>query len=399
MPSPSRSTGRRCCAGVGAWDTAEAQTVPLLAGTMHPTGFPAYVVVGWLASQVLAPLGEPAYRMNLLSAILAAVAAGDDRRDRAPARRPHADRRRRRRSASRSRRSPGGSRPPPTSTRSTSRCSRVLVLALVRWERLVDAGDGTAAALRSRPRARRRPCSAWRSRNHALTLLLVPAIGAYVLVVDRAVLHRRRTVVAALGAAVGVAALLYLQLPFSAGVVGAPLVYGHPDTLPGFLGVVLARQFQGDFAATLASLADAVPALARLAVAQLGPLAILVLPAFVVTAIRRPAYADAVRSRGGRHVRVRRRLRQCRHRPLLPRARAVRWTWLAILGGAAVDLVAARLGRAAIARRRRRRHPRALSPSPSAACCSCPPGGRCPDTRRPWTDRTTRRWHTGSTTP
>jgi len=31
--------------GVGLWDTAEAQAVPVLGGTMHPTGFPAWVVL------------------------------------------------------------------------------------------------------------------------------------------------------------------------------------------------------------------------------------------------------------------------------------------------------------------------------------------------------------------
>ncbi len=62
--------------GVFAWDTAEAQAVLPLMGTMHPTGFPAFVLLGWLASVVLAPFGEPAYRMNLLAALLAATAVG-----------------------------------------------------------------------------------------------------------------------------------------------------------------------------------------------------------------------------------------------------------------------------------------------------------------------------------
>ncbi len=62
--------------GVGAWDTAEAQTVLPLLGTMHPTGFPAFVVLGWLASIVLRPLGEPAFIENLLAAGLVATAAG-----------------------------------------------------------------------------------------------------------------------------------------------------------------------------------------------------------------------------------------------------------------------------------------------------------------------------------
>ena len=49
--------------------------LPLM-GTMHPTGFPAYVLLGWFASVVLGPLGSPAFVVNLLSAILAGVAVG-----------------------------------------------------------------------------------------------------------------------------------------------------------------------------------------------------------------------------------------------------------------------------------------------------------------------------------
>ena len=62
--------------GVAFWDTAEFQAVGPLMGTAHPTGFPTYVLLGWLASVVLQPLGEPAMRMNLLSAICVGVAAG-----------------------------------------------------------------------------------------------------------------------------------------------------------------------------------------------------------------------------------------------------------------------------------------------------------------------------------
>ena len=53
--------------GVAFWDTGEFQTVGPLMGTAHPTGFPTYVLLGWLASVVLQPFGEPAFRMNLLS--------------------------------------------------------------------------------------------------------------------------------------------------------------------------------------------------------------------------------------------------------------------------------------------------------------------------------------------
>ena len=39
--------------GLGFWDTAELQTVAPILGTAHPTGFPTYVLLGWLASIVL----------------------------------------------------------------------------------------------------------------------------------------------------------------------------------------------------------------------------------------------------------------------------------------------------------------------------------------------------------
>src|SRR5664280_3265061 len=60
--------------GISNWDTAEFQTVGPVLGTAHPTGYPAYVILGWLASIVLQPFGDPAFRMNLLQALLAAGA-------------------------------------------------------------------------------------------------------------------------------------------------------------------------------------------------------------------------------------------------------------------------------------------------------------------------------------
>ena len=62
--------------GVAFWDTGELQAVAPLMGTAHPTGFPTYVLLGWLASVLLQPFGEPAFRMNIFSAICLAVAAG-----------------------------------------------------------------------------------------------------------------------------------------------------------------------------------------------------------------------------------------------------------------------------------------------------------------------------------
>ncbi len=60
--------------GVEYWDTGELQTVPYILGIAHPSGFPAYVLIGWVWSHAV-PFGDPAYRMNVLSAVAMAGAA------------------------------------------------------------------------------------------------------------------------------------------------------------------------------------------------------------------------------------------------------------------------------------------------------------------------------------
>jgi len=60
--------------GIDYWDTGELQTVPYILGIPHPTGFPAYVVLGWVWTH-LVPFGTVAYRMNLLSAVGTSLAA------------------------------------------------------------------------------------------------------------------------------------------------------------------------------------------------------------------------------------------------------------------------------------------------------------------------------------
>jgi hypothetical protein len=59
--------------GVLPGDAGEFQFVPWLAGVAHPTGYPLYCVVGWVWSHLL-PIGTVAWRMNLLSSLLGALA-------------------------------------------------------------------------------------------------------------------------------------------------------------------------------------------------------------------------------------------------------------------------------------------------------------------------------------
>ena len=143
--------------------------LPIL-GTMHPTGFPAYAVIGWLASIVLAPLGSPAFTINLLSAILVATAVGLTV---VVTRQPQ------RAAARRDRRRVGFGLSPIVWRVATGADAHALhaallvaiVALLLRWERLVrDGGRATRRPTPARPRRpgdrrSRRRCSASRSRT------------------------------------------------------------------------------------------------------------------------------------------------------------------------------------------------------------------------------------------
>jgi hypothetical protein len=92
------------------------------------------------------------------------------------------------------------------------------------------------------------------------------------------------------GALLGTTAALYLQLPIRA-AMGAPLVYGHPDTWNGFWNIILAEQFRGDLVDPFGDLGRKLGDLVTLAGAQLGVLAAAVPAAFLLTAVRRPRFA------------------------------------------------------------------------------------------------------------
>lgn len=59
---------------VGFWDTGDLQTVPYILGIPYPTGFPGFVLFGWLWTHLL-PIGNVAWRMNMLAAVATSAAA------------------------------------------------------------------------------------------------------------------------------------------------------------------------------------------------------------------------------------------------------------------------------------------------------------------------------------
>ena len=329
--------------GLSAWDTGEAQTVLPILGTMHPTGFPAYVVVGWLASIVFAPLGSPAFTINMLSAVLVASAVGMSvlvmRRLGVPVIVAIAA-------------AVGFALSPIVWRVAVAADAHALhaallvaeVALLLRWESFVEASREAPEDPRLRSRADRAIVLAAAVfgvalANHALTLILIPAVGLFVLAVERGILRRPRLVGAALGTCLVVAVLLYLELPLRAGPFRSPLVYGHPETWSGFWDVVAARQFQGDLGGPLADLGGRARAFMTLAFDQFGPWLLLVPSGLLITAIRRPRYALL----SGVAL-----LTTCLFAASYSNAAIERyyigpvffaWTWLAVLGGAIAERV------------------------------------------------------------
>ena len=325
--------------GVTFWDTGEFQTVGPVLGTAHPTGFPTYVLLGWLASVVLQPFGDDAFRMNLLSAVCLGVAAAvtvDLVR-----------------ALTRSlvigvAAGLALALTPIAWSIGTHADPHVLHLALVAivlrllvgWDDRVR-GDGRSWSAID-PRADRWLVAATvvfglAVGNHSLTLLLAVPVGLYVLAVDPGIVRRPRLILTCVVALVATLALVYLELPLRAGPFRAPLVYGHPETWEGFWYVVLAEQFRGSLQDPFGDLAGKMAALVRLTVTQFGILAPVIPIAFAMTALRKPRYALLT----GTAVLI-----TCFFAASYENADISRyylgpalmaWTWLAILGGLLVD--------------------------------------------------------------
>ncbi len=271
--------------GQAFWDTGEFQVVLPVMGTAHPTGYPTYVILGWLASIVLAPAGEPALRMNLLSAVLMALAAGL---------------------------TVVLVRGLTGRTGAAVGAGLLLALTPLPWRMGTFADPHTlhlalTAALlvvlvgwEARRRADRRRADRWLVAaaalygvmlgNHTSAILLAPGIALFVLVVEPGIVRRLRLLATCAAVLLGTTVALYLELPIRA-AMGAPLVYGTPNTWDGFWYVVLADQFRGDLHAPFDDLVRKAADLVTLAWTQLGILTAAIPAAFLVTAVRLPRFA------------------------------------------------------------------------------------------------------------
>jgi hypothetical protein len=274
--------------GVGFWDTGEFQAVLPIMGTAHPTGYPTYVLLGWLANILLTPIGEPAYRVTALSLVAVAVAAAA--------------------TVALARRLTGSmvigvatgiglattrlvwlnatrADPHPIHLAFVA----LLMLALVRW------ADARTDRLERRAVDRRLTLAAvvfgLAAGNHSLTLLLAPPIVLYVLAVEPGILRRPRFIAACIGAAAITIVAVFLELPIRGGLLPAPLIYGQPATWDGFWYIALAEQFRGSLGDVFANLPTKLEDLLASADLWFGVLKVAVPVAFLATAWRAPRYA------------------------------------------------------------------------------------------------------------
>lgn len=324
--------------GVAYWDTAELQAVGPLLGTAHPGGFPTYVVLGWLASIVLQPFGEPAFRMNLFAGLCVAVAAGitvDLVR-----------------ALTRSTllgvvAGLGLALTPVAWSIGTHAEAHALHLAfvalllrlLVAWEsRILGAGHADRYLVGASI------VFGLSVGNHSLTLLLALPIALFVRWVQPRIWSHRRLVTLCAAALVTTVVLVYLELPLRAGPFRSALVYGRPDTWDGFWYVVLGEQFRANLVNPFGDVPGKVAALVDRTVVQFGPLAPLIPVAFAATVVRRPRVAGLT----GLAVAITVVFAASYQNADIGRyylgPALMAWTWLAILGAWAVG-AAARLVR------------------------------------------------------
>ena len=265
---------------VGFWDTAEFQAIGPVLGIAHPTGYPAYTLLAWLASVVLQPFGNEALRANLMSALAVAAACG-------------------------------------LVVATVTMLTRRAVIGVAAGGVLALASEPWAIALQADPHALHlalaalllftlvvwgertahgRPADRWlvlsaaiyavALGNHALTVLLAPGIALYLLFVDPGIVRRWRLIATCVVALTVLTVAIYAYLPLRS-AMNPPLDYGNPQTLQGFVYVVFAEQFHADFQA-LPSLTEGLRTVMAETLSQLGPFAVLALAGAILGAFRRP---------------------------------------------------------------------------------------------------------------
>jgi hypothetical protein len=267
--------------GIAFGDWGEMQTVPHVLGVAHPTGYPTYILLAWLAE--LLPVGSIAFRANLLSAVFASATLGTVSLIAVRL----------------------GVRPiiAGAGALALGAVGTVWAAATVAEVNPLHLLFGALLVHRALVWAERRHTSdlvlggllvGLALGNHLLTLFLAPFVGLFVLWVGRREILARPEILVSGLAAVVLGLTVYLYIPLAASQ-SPPLAYNHPTTLDSVLWLVQGTQFRtqfdflspagpGEFVASL-------PTLWSVLVARATPvLPILGLAGLLVLVRRRPAF-------------------------------------------------------------------------------------------------------------
>lgn len=291
---------------MAAGDSAEFQTVAWVLGTAHPTGYPSYVVLGFVATHLL-PFGDPAFRMNLLQALLAAGAIAGavavvqiltGMRWVALA------------TGLLLLTMPGFSPvsvtfPSYSSIQTTPvfwrlstyadphmfhlALAALIFLLLLVWERRRTSHDPDVGRHADRWLVAAACVYGVALANHSLTMMLAPGIALFVVAVAPRIVLQWRLIVTCAAVLAGTAILFWLELPIRA-AMHAPLVYAHPDTWNGFLYVVTGQQFGGIPPTIGADLGAKYAEVMAMLASWLGPLTYLAIIGIGTSVVRRPRY-------------------------------------------------------------------------------------------------------------
>ncbi len=267
--------------GMAFGDWGEMQTVPHVLGVAHPTGYPTYIGLAWLAQ--LIPIGSVAVRANLLSAAFIGLSVA-------------------------------------TAVAIMLRLGVRPLLAAAAALAFGAVGTVWGAATvaevnplhllfvtlvlhraliwQARPSARDLVIGSaligLAIGNHLLMLFVAPFVMVFVVWVGRRAIAAMPAMVPAAAIAGLLGLPVYLYIPIAASL-GPPLAYNHPTTFDAFFALVSGAQFRGQFGFLspdgIPTLIAALPALWALLVANATPvLPVLAAIGLIVLTRTKPAF-------------------------------------------------------------------------------------------------------------
>jgi hypothetical protein len=219
--------------GLAFGDWGEMQTVPHVLGVAHPTGYPTYVILSWLAH--LVPVGSVAFRANLLSAILVSGALAVTvaillRLDVRPIIAVPA----------------ALALGAVGTVWAAATVAEVNPLHLLFVALLLHRALVWEEHLRGRDLVLGSLLLGLGLGNHLLIVFVAPFVALFVLWVGRRAIAARPWLIAASAAAALLGAGVYLYIPIAA-AQSPPLPYNDPVTLDAVLWLVSGAQFRGQF--------------------------------------------------------------------------------------------------------------------------------------------------------